>query len=127
MADHTTPHALDGILTRVLNGRDSLRQISISPYSAELGDAIACPRCNGIVAVVEYTSSYGKTVRYWSDCVCLSKAAAHSAALSAASSRYQTDVRVATTSDTRMLAAFTLESFDPARLSDGDKLVKAAR
>lgn len=111
----------------MLNGRDSLRRITISPFSAELGDSIACPRCGELVTVTEYTSSYGKTARYWSGCSCLGCAAEKSAALTAASVGYHADARTEIVSDTRSLIGFTLETFDPDRLVGGVKLVAAAR
>lgn len=92
-----------------------------------MGDSIACPRCGEIVTATEYTSSYGKTVRYWSGCSCLGEAADRSAAFSAAASRYQADQRSENAGDTRSLLGFTFETFDPLRLAGGEKLVTAAR
>lgn len=127
MGQFSVNRTMDGILIRVLNGRDSLRQIRISPFSADVGDSIACPRCGELVTVTEYTSSYGKTARYWSGCSCLGCAAERSAAFTAAAAGYQVDARTEIVSDTHSLIGFTFETFDPDRLMGGVKLVAAAR
>lgn len=135
---------MDGILVKVLNGRDGLRRISISPYSPDLspGDEIACPVCNETVRVAEMTvkpprqvkrttgellgGALVRTVRYWTECQCLGAAAQRSTDLTARSTGYQAQQRNGTPPARRDLAAFTLDSFDPTRLEGGEKLVKAA-
>lgn len=123
---NATP-TLDGILVRVLNGRDAYRKITISPIACDVGDSIACPRCGEIVTVTEYTSSFGKTVRYWSGCMCLGDAAATSERLTAASVGYQAAAHGDIGGDMRSLIDFTFTTFDCSRLDGGAKLVAAAR
>jgi hypothetical protein len=119
--------AITSILGTVLSGRDALRGIRISPYKCEVGECMACPRCAEVVSVVEYHSSQGKVVRYWSGCVCLGEAAQRADERSALSNRLQADQRVELISDVRNLNAFTFETFNPEKLAGGEKLVKAAR
>jgi len=125
----TTQSATDNLLARILNGRDGPRRISISPYSPDLplGAEIGCPRCGELIRLVQYTSSWGNTLRYWSECGCLGAAHDRSAALTAASIGLQAQQRSGHVRRNRTLDAFTPGSFDPTRLDGGEKLVKAAQ
>lgn len=114
------------ILHRLLNGRDGRRRIRTSPYSVELGATMLCPCCHGVLEVAEYTNSANQTLRYWTECCCLLGGDEKAAALSAASAAAQVAQRVEIVEDSTDLSAFTFETFDANRLTDGVKLVAAA-
>jgi DNA replication protein DnaC len=133
---------------RVMNGRDSLRGIPMSPYDANLGAEIACPRCGEPIQIRECALAQPqraepvvpandphaikpldrRSVRYWSECSCLRDASAAAAARSAVSLAHQAALRAeADPTDLRLLQSFTFESFDPNQLEDGRKLLDAAQ
>ena len=91
-----------------------------------LGAEIGCPRCGEIIRLAQYTSSWGKTLRYWSECGCLGASSARSAELSAVSIGLHAQQRSGHARLNRALDAFTLGSFDPTRLEGGEKLLRAA-
>ena len=82
-----------------------------------------CVRCNAVVEWKEYRNAVGRTVRYWSGCVCIHGVIERDQAISAASVGLHADQRTEVIADVIDLAQFTLATFRPGQLTNGDKLL----
>jgi len=67
-------------------------------------------------------------IRYWSDCSCWLAECDRAAARNSSAQDHASDYRAEPIlSDIRAYQAFTLDTFDPSRLTNGDKLVAAGQ
>lgn len=82
-----------------------------------------CERCKATVEWKEYTNAVGRSVRYWSDCQCVHGAIARSRERVDASIGLQASQRTEVIADVVNLAQFTLSSFNPAKLANGERLI----
>jgi len=98
-------------------------------HDLPLGSTQPCAICGGMVELCEYTAiwpSGPKTLRYWSDCRCIGGTIARDQELSNRSIGMQADQRTEVIADPVPLGAFTLATFDPARMANGAAVLRVA-
>lgn len=112
----------DRTLDKILRGRNGVQNL---PTNSErpLGTLSVCKNCGTTVEWKEYTNAVGKSVRYWSDCVCIHGAIARDQERSAASTALQAEQRTEVIADVVNLSTFTFTTFQPAKLTNGEKLL----
>ncbi len=119
----------DRTLDKILSARQASRRITTSPGEAErpLGTEAVCQKCGEILTWTEYTSTYGKSVRYWADCTCWAAAVAKARDMSESALAHAADYRAPVIlSDVAAIAHFDINSFKPELLAGGEKLLRAA-
>lgn len=112
----------DRTLDKILSGRNGARNLPTNS-DRPVGSTSVCDRCKAVVEWKEYRNAVGRTVRFWSDCACIYGAIAKDQAISAASVGLHADQRTEVIADVVNLAQFTLSSFSPAKLTNGERLI----
>lgn len=121
-----TINPFDKVLGALSSGRSGQKTASFELYKLPLGHTDICAQCGSPIELREMLDYKARPFRYWSDCPCIGKAADRAAELAQQSRALQADQRVEIISDPVPLGAFTLETFDPTRLHNGQRVVDVA-
>lgn len=98
---------------RTLSGRSSGPSL---PTTGDLGSIVACPGCGEEIELREMPGYGGRTLRYWSDCRCLSEALERDAKIAEAIPRLLAQQHGALTTDLSAIEHLTLDTFDKSTL-----------
>lgn len=115
------------MLGSISNARRGRKTASLRLYELALGTVDTCTACGAAIELREMPDHKGRPFRYWSNCPCIGAAADRAAELALESNRYHADQRTPVIADPIPIADFTFETFEPARLKNGPRLLSIAQ
>jgi DNA replication protein DnaC len=115
----------DRALDNIASASRNARRISIT--ASEIGTQSECPRCKEVIEFRQMGTPPA-AIRYWSDCSCWLQECDRAMRRNTGAQDHASDYRAEPIfCDVRQYQAFTLDTFDSSRLTNGDKLVAAGR